>query len=255
MLFYMFQLQPYADLHFSTAGWLGTESLSGRGEMFRWSFISWIAPGFIFSMFWLTLMVSITLFTLGFKTRLFGFLSWISLVSLWHRNPLILDGDDAILRLTLLYLLASPCGNALALDAWNKSYELYAPVWPLRLIQCQLSLLYFVSGWTKFTSSQWLDGSILQMVLAHPQYSRWDFSYWANRTWLKNFWLYLCHAIRWWEVLFPVLLLQRHSRCISLGFGLLFHLGLMLFMHLRLFPLIMLVLYCSWLPNTWFKKL
>jgi hypothetical protein len=128
-------------------------------------------------------------------------------------------------------------------------------VWPLRLIQFQIALIYFVSGWVKFHSPEWLDGTIMQYVLIHPQYSRWDGWSFIDIPLLSGVLVALAGFIRWWELLFPFLLINAHSRKISLLIGILFHAGLLLTMNLRWFPVIMLSLYLALLSNCSFIRL
>ena len=250
---YFYQLLPLAPFHFSNNGWLGAMPTPNTGIITGWSLLFFFSNETQVLVFWLLAMVFAAGFTVGFYTRLCGWMTWIALVSIWHRNPLVLDGDDAMLRMALLYLAFAPCGNAYAIDALGKRPADLAAIWPLRMIQVQLAIVYFVSGWVKFYSQQWLDGSILQIILLHPQYSRWDFSPWIEEPWLLGILAFMSQVIRWWEVLFPLLLWQRHSRFVCIATGFLFHLGLLVLMHLRLFPIIMLVLYIALLPNAWFR--
>lgn len=254
ILIYLYQLMPLASLHFSSDGWLGNSPLSNGEGTKSWSLLFLFTSASQTQIFWLLAMMFAGGFLIGLHTRTCGWITWIALVSIWHRNPLLLDGDDAILRMTLLYLIFAPCGNAFAIDAIGKKPVDKFPIWPLRMIQLQLAIVYFVSGWVKFQSQQWLDGSILQVILMHPQYSRWNFSLWVEQYWFTTILAWLSHIIRWWEILFPVLLWQRYTRCLCIVIGILFHLGLLVFMHLRWFPIIMLILYIALLPNTWFRK-
>lgn len=254
IIIYLYQLLPFSILHFSSDGWLDGLSTAHDGPIRGWSILSVFANAKQVRLFWLAAMLFAASFAVGFYSRSSGWLTWIALVSIWHRNPLLLDGDDAILRLMLFYLLFSPCGAAYSIDSLGKQPGETAPVWPLRLMQFQLALVYFVSGMVKFLSPQWLDGSILPTVLSHPQYSRWDFSRLLVKPWFTSVLAYLSDFIRWWEVLFPLMLCQRYSRAFCILIGVLFHLALLLIMHLRLFPIIMLVLYATLLPNAWFIK-
>jgi len=192
---------------------------------------------------------------IGWQSRLAATITWLVWVSLWNRNPLLLDGDDAILKLMCFYLMLSSCGNCWSVDACLQIKPQQVSVWPLRLIQFQIALIYFVSGWVKFHSPEWLDGTIMQYVLIHPQYSRWDGWSFIDNPLLSGVLLALAGFIRWWELLFPFLLINAHSRKISLLIGILFHAGLLLTMNLRWFPVIMLSLYPALLSNSSFIRL
>jgi len=166
-----------------------------------------------------------------------------------------MDGDDAILKMMCFYLMFSPSGNCWSVDAYKQKTYQQVLVWPLRLIQFQIALIYFVSGWVKFHSIEWNDGNIIQYVLIHPEYSRWDGWVFIDSPLIKLLLVGLAWFIRDWELLFPVLLLSPYTRRLSILIGVLFHLGLLLAMHLRWFPVIMLSLYPALLSNSLFTKI
>src|SRR6185312_7530268 len=53
---------------------------------------------------------------LGYRTRLMTVVSWILLVSLHNRNPIILDAGDVLLRLLLFWSMFLPLGAAYSID-------------------------------------------------------------------------------------------------------------------------------------------
>ncbi len=242
---YLIELFPLAGVHFSGDGWLGDSELS---YPYGWSLLNGNSSARAAGIFFLFATASALMFTLGYRTRLSAWLTFVALVSIWNRDPLILDGDDAVLRITIFYVALSPCGNAWSLDARTQVPQ-HAEAWPLRLLQFQLALIYFVSGWAKFHSEHWLDGSILQYVAVHPQYARSDLSACLAGEPGRMLLAVLAHVIRWWELLFPALLLHPYTRAAALLMGVAFHLGLMLFMSLRWFPQLMLVLYIAFIPD------
>ncbi|MGH8551732.1 MAG: HTTM domain-containing protein, partial [Methylococcales bacterium] len=197
--------------------------------------------------FAITLLGSVC-FMVGLLTRVAGFVTLIGLISLWNRNSLIMDGDDAILRVMLFYLLLSSCGNAFSLDACRFPRSQRAEIWPLRMIRMQLALVYFISGWVKFHSPEWLNGSVLQIVLIHPEYSRWNWDKFMNQPDFLTALEVLSWIIMGWEILFPILIISRITRPVALAIGVIFHAGLLILMHLRLFSVIMLILYIAWIP-------
>ena len=54
----------------------------------------------------------------GYRTGIATFVSWIMLVSLHNRNPMVLQGGDALMRLLLFWALFLPLGARASLDAW-----------------------------------------------------------------------------------------------------------------------------------------
>ena len=255
---YLLGLLPYVEAQFSGLGWLRDIQQIAVQNGGSWS-LFFIQAGaqattLAYAIVWMGIIAAFMLM-IGWQSRLAAFITWLVWVSLWNRNPLLLDGDDAILKLMCFYLMLSSCGNCWSVDACLQIKPQQVYVWPLRLIQFQIALIYFVSGWVKFHSPEWLDGTIMQYVLIHPQYSRWDGWSFIDNPLLSGVLVALAGFIRWWELLFPFLLINARSRKISLLIGILFHAGLLLTMNLRWFPVIMLSLYPALLSNSSFIRL
>ena len=255
---YLLGLLPYVEAQFSGLGWLRDIQQIAVQNGGSWS-LFFIQAGaqattLAYAIVWMGIIAAFMLM-IGWQSRLAAFITWLVWVSLWNRNPLLLDGDDAILKLMSFYLMLSSCGNFWSVDACLQIKPQQVSVWPLRLIQFQIALIYFVSGWVKFHSPEWLDGTIMQYVLIHPQYSRWDGWGLIDNPLLSGVLVTLAGFIRWWELLFPFLLINARSRKIILLIGILFHAGLLLTMNLRWFPVIMLSLYLALLSNSSFIRL
>jgi Vitamin K-dependent gamma-carboxylase len=254
-LVYFLSLLPYVENQFSGTGWLSDSRQIANQNGGSWSLFFLPAGNYTIPLAYAVVLlgiVSASLMTIGWNSRMTASFTWLIWVSLWNRNPLLLDGDDAVLKVTCFYLMLSPCGNAWSIDAYFCKKQQQVAVWPLRLIQFQIALLYFVSGWVKFHSQEWLDGTILQYVLIHPHYSRWDGWGIISNSPIASLLAGLSWYLRWWELLFPLLLLNAYTRKLSLIIGILFHLGLLLTMNLRWFAVIMLALYLAVVPNNCF---
>ena len=255
---YLIGLLPYVETQFSSLGWLGNVRQIAIQNGGSWSLFFIPAGVHATTVAYAIVLIGILaafLLMIGWQSRLTACVTWLVWVSLWNRNPLLLDGDDAVLKMMCFYLLLSPCGNCWSVDACLRKMPEHVAVWPLRLIQFQIALIYFVSGWVKFQSPEWLDGTVMQVVLIHPQYSRWDGWAFIDKPLITGLLAGLAGFIRWWELLFPLLLLSAYSRKMSILIGVLFHLGLLLTMNLRWFPVIMLSLYPAFLSNSRFIRL
>lgn len=254
---YLVQLMPFIEPQFSGAGWLGSIRQIEEQNGGDWSLL-FISPGeynvaYAYVLVGIGIIASVLLM-MGWHSRIAAGFAWLIWVSLWNRNPLILDGDDAILKLMCFYLMLSPCGNRWSLDAFQRQLTHQVCVWPLRLIQMQIALIYFVSGWVKFYGPEWQAGNAIHTVLIHPHYSSVNGWPLINHAFISTILAGLNHFILWWEVLFPITLLHPFTRKISLIVGVCFHLGLLLTMNLRWFAIIMLALYPALMPNGWLMR-
>ncbi len=257
-LVYLIKLLPYVATHFSRAGWLGNSHQISSLNGGSWSLFFLALNSYPLVMAYVIFAIGILsslLLTLGWHSRINAFIAWVVWVSLWNRNPLFLDGDDALIKLMCFYLMLSACGNCWSIDSHLQDQPQYVNAWPLRLIQFQVALLYFVSGWVKFHSAEWMDGTVLHYILVHPHYSSWDGWAFISNDLISGLLAYLADFIRWWELLFPILLFNAYTRKLSLAIGVAFHVGLLLTMNLRWFAIIMLALYLALLPDEIFFRL
>lgn len=112
-------------------------------------------------------MVFTLLTALGLFTRLSSILMAIGYISLHHRNPLILHSGDTLMRMSAIYLAVAPSGAACSLDRLRQLWKgggtnIAAPlisVWPQRVIQAQVAIVYLATFWWKMYGSLWRDGT------------------------------------------------------------------------------------------------
>ncbi len=146
--------------------WLGKVPVGSNGfEIPRLSLISGVTdPHVAMAFFALTLVCAVAT-ALGIWTRFSAFFLAIGIVSLHHRNSGVLHGGDTALRIAVLYLAVSPCGRACSLDRLirlRRGEERGAPeisLWPQRLVQFNLAVVYFTTVWAKFFGGTWLNGT------------------------------------------------------------------------------------------------
>jgi hypothetical protein len=88
----------------------------------------------------------------GYRTRLCAALSWLLLLSLHARNPYVLHGGDAVLRLLLLWAIFAPLNARFSLD---KALNPDAPVMPAsHLSPASLALVFQVCGIYWFAAAE-----------------------------------------------------------------------------------------------------
>jgi hypothetical protein len=114
---------------------------------------------------YVALMVATLLCAFGLWTRLTSILMAIGLVTLHHRNGLILHGGDSVMRISALYIAIAPSGAACSLDRIIRLYKgkvtpgpVLVSIWPQRLIAYNTALIYFTTFWHKFgANTHWRD--------------------------------------------------------------------------------------------------
>jgi hypothetical protein len=197
---------------------------------------------------------------IGWRTRAAALAAWLLTTWFQHRNPSFLNAGDAVLRLTSLYLAASFLvvareDRALSVDrsralarggaVGDLAGPTRVPAWTLRMIQIQVCVIYFVSGFWKLGDPAWRNGTALWIALANPVFSRFGAAAWAPRGLFAAGTL----TVATWEFLFPVLVAWRRSRIAALGFGVAMHVFILVFLNTGVFPLAMLALYPAFLAG------
>jgi Vitamin K-dependent gamma-carboxylase len=108
--------------------------------------------------------------TLGLFSRFAAVLVWIGIVSFEHRNSLISNSGDGLVRNLAFFCMLSPSGESLSIDRLLKTRERFwefparAP-WALRLIQLQISIGYLTAIWDKSGNVLWRAGTAVSYSL------------------------------------------------------------------------------------------
>lgn len=204
------------------------------------------------------LLFSTTLLTLGWHTRIastvvFGLLLWFQ-----TRNPTYLNGGDEVLRLTafylfLAYLVVPAADRTLSVDRWRAtegstqsdqtSDRLLGGrmrVWPVRMLQIQICILYAVAGAWKLAGDSWWTADAVFYATQNPQTARFIF---PVGPWTQPFFLAASLSVAWWETTFPFFYSWRRSRLWALGFGVCLHVGILLTMNIGFFSFAVLAAY------------
>ena len=112
--------------------------------------------------------------TVGFHTRIAAAVVFVAILSFERRNPFVFNAGDTLIRITALYMVLAPAGEALSVDRWRRvrarvrdtiwEFPKRAP-WALRLVQIQLSVIYLSTVWEKLQGDTWLDGTAVSYAL------------------------------------------------------------------------------------------
>ena len=118
--------------------------------------------------------------SLGIVTPWSAGVAWLTLASLHHRNPLVTYGADEVMRIMTFLLVFSRAGQVLSVDHWwaQRSGNGVAPddaagtAWCTRLMQLQVSIVYFQAFLSKFSGRTWLEGTAAYYAAEGPKYRR-----------------------------------------------------------------------------------
>ncbi len=181
------------------------------------------------AVFWI-ILTSAMLLTIGFLSRLNSIIVFIGLASIQQRNLYITHGGDTFLRLAGFFLMFAPAGAALSVDRlvriWRgrEGAELQPrSPWAQRMIQFELSVLYFASFCWKIQGAPWINGTALYYVYHLDQLRRFPLPSWFLRPAILK-------LATWWALVLEfslgVLIWIKDLRYILLALGLFFHLCL-----------------------------
>jgi len=178
---------------------------------------------------------------LGYRTRLMTIVSWVLLVSVQNRNPLISQGGDDLLRMLLFWGIFLPWGRVYSLDSRRQppptslttcSAATVAYVVQLALVYWCTALLKSGPEWTQTGTAIYYALSLDQLLLPvgrllypYPDLMRW-----------------MTFGVYYTELLLPFLLFIPWRvplwRGIVIGVLVAFHLGISLTLFVGLFFLI-----------------
>ena len=202
-------------------------------------------PGRITLYFFVTFL-AVILFVVGFYARVQAAIIFVLLASLQHRNHLMVEGEDVLMRLLSFYCIFLPLDHNFSVRSWWRRrkkappFPQQAPVWPLRLVQFQMTLLYASSALIKLHGAPWIDGTAMYYV------TRLDDVFIGTllpNTLLNSmpFLKFLTWSVLVFEVLLPLGLWIKQTRKWFLFAGVLFHLAIDFNMNLFLFHWAMIV--------------
>ncbi|MDQ6727364.1 MAG: HTTM domain-containing protein [Actinomycetota bacterium] len=190
----------------------------------------------------------------GFHSRLAALVVFVGMVSFTRRDPLVANSGDALLRVLCFYLLLVPGGAALSLDRWRQvrktGGDFWASparaVWPLRLMQIQLSVAYLAAVWAKVGGITWRQGTAVSFALQTNFIRRLPLpAGLVHSLLLSNILTYGTLAT---ELSLGLLVWNRRLRPRVLLVGVAFHLALDYAFRVGFFSYAMFVLYLAFVP-------
>ena len=142
----------------------------------------------------------------GMCSRVAAIGSWVLLISLQMRMPLILNGGDILLRMLLFWAMFLPLGHRWSFDAWRRPQPAASSGSVLSVASAalllQLAFMYFFTGMFKY-NDVWLDGEAIYYALSLDAYGKPLGRYLLGFPTLLS---WLTVATLWLELIGPVLL-------------------------------------------------
>lgn len=204
--------------------------------------------------FFSVFMIAAVSLTLGWWTRWSALVVFLGLVSLHHRNILILNSGDTFLRVASFWLIFSPAGCAISLDRlWRirRGREvagetvMKAP-WAQRCLQVQLALVYLATFLSKAGGAMWVDGTAIYYSSNLQEFYRFPVPYLLGHLWTIKLLTWEALVI---EFAMGLLVWIRELRYWVLAGGVLLHLGIEYSMNIPLFAFIMMAAYVLFLEE------
>jgi hypothetical protein len=252
-------LAPPLYSFFSDDGVLPDHPDSGSGS---WGVLELSSSPAAVTVLYLLLVIAAICLIAGFASRLSALVVWIALVSFGRRDPWVLNSGDLMLAVLAFYLMLAPSGAALSADRWlgarTRFWEFPArSIWPLRLVQVQVSLLYLFAVWEKVRGQTWNDGTAVSYAFRIEDLERFPVpSFVSDSLVLTNFLTFGTLAM---ELALALLVWNRKLRPWVLLGGVGLHLGIDFAVRVGFFSFAALVAYIAFLPpdavSSWVYKL
>jgi hypothetical protein len=271
-------LYPDLERWFTAGGVLSAADSREVADPLAWSLLWHLpeTPRVVTACFWITVAHAVLLL-IGLLPRVNAACLYVWLLSWQHRNPLLVDGEDTLMKLLAFYLVFIPSArvwsvqqlfgwlwfaprttdsapaNAAPAEPGSIPPRYAIPGWSMRLLQIQMSLMLLATGLGKLQGTTWVDGTALYYaarlddffgrfpVPAWPFDEPWSV---AGLTW----------GVLVAELSLPLFVWFRETRRPALVLIVLFHLANEWTMHLFLFHWLMLVGWLSFLDSSDFPR-
>jgi hypothetical protein len=180
MLAWCVTLYPNWARDYAADGMISLGDPLGRSPGAHWYSVVDLLDGRVPIEAWWWIVTAATIaFTIGLKSRWMAALLLVLHTSLLHRNLWASNAEQGLWRMLLFYAMFMPLGAAWAVtkDGAGRAHD--HPIWPVRMAQLHLCLIYLVSSPYKwFSDEAWRHGDALYYVLINGTWSRWPWPEW-----------------------------------------------------------------------------
>jgi hypothetical protein len=246
---YTLSLAPVLFAFYSDDGILPAQpTYSGT---LAWGMLGFFPSDAAVVLFYFLLLVGTIALLAGFRARLAALVVFVCLISFGRRDPWVLNSGDLLVQVLAFYMLFMPSGAAFSVDRWlgepRRFWEFPArAIWPLRLVQVQVSILYLAAVWAKVRGVTWNDGTAVSYAFRIDDVARFPVpGFVTDSLVLANLLTYGTLAV---ELSIGILVWNRVLRpwVLLLGIGL--HLGIDYAVRVGFFSYAVLVAYIAFVP-------
>lgn len=187
--------------------------------------------------FFLVFLLAAVAMMVGYKARLAVIICWLCMNSLYHRNPFLFNSGDTYIRVQLFWLIFAASGNRLSIE---KRVDRPVSIWPQRLMQLQLALVYLHTVTAKIWTPPWIDGTAVYISSRIEDLQRIHLPYVFEHLWT-------CQLLSWGTLAIEAALFSliwiKECRYYVIALAVMFHLIIDLHMNIPLFEWLMIVSY------------
>jgi hypothetical protein len=202
------------------------------------------AEKFVMLFFWCYVIAGVGLLV-GWRTRVWAVIAWLFHYVLMGTLRTFTYGVDIFLHIALFYMMFMPVARAYSFDV-RQGRVSPLPSWgvtlSLRVLQIHLCFVYLSAGFEKAISPDWWAGNVIWRSLVQPDFRQFDLTWLAHSPWIAI-------ALGWSTIIletgYCLAMWIPRVRVLWLAGIVSFHLGIGLFLGLRLFGLIMILLSVS----------
>ena len=121
------------------------------------------------------LLVQSLCLIVGFYGRAQAACLFVLVTSFQHRNLAMFDAEDHLLRLGCFFLIFMPVDDAFSVRSWlrrERPARRHGPIWPLRILQIEMTLIYLSSGLLKLAGEDWRSGAAIYYAVQVDLFKR-----------------------------------------------------------------------------------
>jgi hypothetical protein len=218
---------------------------------FDWSIFDLFPSDLAVGIVYFLLYTGALMLIVGFRTRLAALVVFVCIVSFGRRNPWVLNSGDLLVFCLAFYAMFMPAGEALSVDRWLRAQDRFwefgrRAVWPLRLVQIQVSVIYLFAVWAKVRGETWNDGTAVAYAFRMEDLERFPIpNFITDTVIIANLLTYGTLAI---ELSIAILVWNRVLRPWVLLLGVSLHLGIDFATRVGFFSYAVFVAYVAFIP-------